>query len=207
MTTAATRANNPSGLGTINDHDEASPPARAVGHGAMWAYIVGDLYIFGGWFVFYLVYRAGEHTIFAESQAHLNQTMGLINTIILLISSWLVALCVNAARASRYDEATRYAWLTILCGALFATTKLYEWTSQIAEGHTFTSNDFFMFYFFLTAIHLFHVFCGFIVLGVLLRHLQTPALRSQPVIENCAAFWHMVDLLWVVIFALVYLLR
>ena len=90
---------------------------------------------------------------------------------------------------------------------MFAATKLYEWTSKIAEGSTFTSNDFFMFYYFLTAIHLFRVLCGFIVLGVLVRNLRTPALRSQVVIENCAAYWHMVDLLWVVIFALVYLMR
>ena len=90
---------------------------------------------------------------------------------------------------------------------MFLVSKLYEWTSKMAAGHTFTSDDFFMFYYFLTAIHLFHVVCGFIVLGVLVRHLRTPALRSQLVIENCAAYWHMVDLLWVVIFALLYLMR
>jgi len=207
MTTAVTTANEASGVGTANFNDGDSPPLRAVDHGAMWVYIVGDLFIFGGWFVFYLVYRASEQTIFAESQAHLNQTFGLFNTIVLLVSSWLVAMCVNAARASRYNEAARYAWLTILCGAVFAATKLYEWRSRIAEGRSFTSNDFFMFYYFLTAIHLFHVLCGFIVLGVLLRNLQVSALRAQVVIENCAAYWHMVDLLWVVIFALVYLLR
>jgi nitric oxide reductase NorE protein len=207
MTLAVTTANGPGGSGTETGHGAGRPRVAAADHGAMWVYIVGDLFIFGGWFVFYLVYRAGEHTVFAESQAHLSQTMGLINTIILLVSSWLVALCVNAARARSYDEAARYAWLTILCGAVFAATKLYEWTSNIAEGRSFTSNDFFMFYYFLTAIHLFHVLCGFIVLGVLVRTLRTPALRSQGVIENCAAYWHMVDLLWVVIFALVYLLR
>ena len=207
MTIAVPTANAATGGVAVIGQNSDRPPTRAIGHGAMWVYIVGDLFIFGGWFIFYLVYRAQEHTVFAESQAHLSQTMGLINTIILLISSWLVALCVNAARANRYDEATRFAWLTILCGALFAATKLYEWTSTIANLRSFTTNDFFMFYYFLTAIHLFHVLCGFIVLGVLLTHLRTSALRSQGVIENCAAYWHMVDLLWVVIFALVYLLR
>ena len=181
--------------------------AHTVGQGAMWVYIVGDLFVFGGWFVFYLVYRAKQPALFLASQAQLDQTLGMVDTLVLLASSWLVASCVAASRAGRYDEATRHAALTIAAGAVFAASKLYEWTSKIAAGHTFTSDDFFMFYYFLTAIHLFHVLCGFIVLGVLVRHLRTPALRSQVVIENCAAYWHMVDLLWVVLFALLYLMR
>ena len=184
-----------------------SQPAHAIGQGAMWVYIVGDLFIFGGWFVFYLVYRARDHVLFVESQAQLSQTLGMINTLILLISSWWVALCVNATRGRRYEEALRYSWLTIFAGALFAASKVYEWNTGIAAGHTFTSNYFFMYYYFLTAIHLFHVLTGFIVLGVLVRHLRTPAVRSQLVIENCAAYWHMIDVLWVVIFALLYLMR
>jgi len=80
---------------------------RAVGQGAMWAYIVGDLFIFGGWFVFYLVYRALEPATFIAAQAQLNQTQGMVNTLLLLVSSWLVALCVHAARRGRLELATR----------------------------------------------------------------------------------------------------
>jgi nitric oxide reductase NorE protein len=182
-------------------------PAHAIGQGAMWVYIVGDLFIFGGWFVFYLVYRAWDPATFFTAQAQLNQAWGMVNTLILLVSSWLVALCVKAARTERFDEATRYAWLTIGCGAIFAVSKLSEWTAKLVEGHTPTDNYFFMFYYFLTGVHLFHVMGGFIVLGVLVRNLRTPELRSQVVIENCAAYWHMIDLLWVVIFALLYVMR
>lgn len=182
-------------------------PKHAVGQGAMWIYIVGDLFIFGGWFVFYLVYRSWDQTTFLASQTQLDQNLGMINTVILLISSWFVALAVNAARAGRFDQATRYTWCTIFTGGLFVASKAFEWASKVAEGHTFTENFFFMFYFFLTAIHIFHVLCGFVVLGVLVRNLRVPELRSPVVTENCAAFWHMVDLLWVVIFALLYLLR
>jgi nitric oxide reductase NorE protein len=182
-------------------------PTHAIGQGAMWVYIVGDLFVFGGWFVFYLVYRAWDPAGFFHSQSQLSQTMGMINTIILLASSWAVALCVQAARARKFDEAERYAWYTVAAGVVFAVSKCFEWHSEVALGNTFTSNNFFMFYFFLTAIHLFHVLCGFIVLGVLVRNLRTPELRSPVVIENCAAYWHMIDLLWVVIFALLYLMR
>jgi nitric oxide reductase NorE protein len=207
VSTAIYSTDQAAGSGSAADADARRQPVHAIGQGAMWVYIVGDLFIFGGWFVFYLVYRAMQPLHFLESQAQLSQTIGVINTLILLISSFWVALCVNATRAGRYDQATRYAWLTILSGALFGASKVYEWMTEVAAGHTFTSNYFFMFYFFLTAIHLFHVMCGFIVLGVLVRHLRDPALRSQVVIENCAAFWHLVDVLWVVIFALLYLLR
>ena len=187
--------------------DADTRPRHAVWQGAMWIYIVGDLFIFGGWFVFYLVYRAHQQSLFLESQAQLNQSLGMINTLILLVSSWWVALCINAARAGRYAEATRYAWLTILSGALFCMSKVYEWMSAMATGHSFTSNYFFMFYYFLTAVHLFHVMTGFIVLGVLVRNLRRPELRSQVIIENCAAYWHMIDVLWVAIFALLYVMR
>ena len=173
----------------------------------MWIFIIGDLYVFGGWFVFYLIWRFSQHDLFLASQAHLDQFLGMINTLVLLVSSWLIALCVNSTRAARYELAIRYAAMTIACGVFFVASKLYEWTSEIAGGHTFTSNDFFMFYYFLTGIHVFHVLCGFAVLTVLIRHLRTPEIRSQLVIENCAAYWHMVDLLWVLIFALIYLLR
>lgn len=203
MTTAtdiADKAANPGGA-------QNSRQTTAFDQGPMWVFIVGDLFIFGGWFVFYLVYRAWQPDVFLHSQAGLSQTMGMVNTVILLVSSWLVASCVNAARSNRFDVATRFAWLTILAGAAFGVLKVCEWSLEVAAGHTFTTNYFFMFYFFLTAIHLFHVLCGFIVLGVLVRHLRTPELRSQSVIESCAIFWHMVDLLWVVIFALLYLMR
>lgn len=185
----------------------AGEPGHAVGQGAMWVYIVGDLYIFGGWFVFYLIWRSGQHAVFLQSQALLDQTLGMINTLILLVSSWLIALCVQESRAGNHDKAVRYTGYTILCGIVFGGSKVFEWSAKIAQGHTFTSNDFFMFYFFLTAIHLFHVMCGFIVLAVLIRNLRRPEIRSQVVVENCAAFWHMIDLLWVVIFALLYLMR
>lgn len=189
------------------DGDATGQPVHAIGQGAMWVFIVGDLFIFGGWFVFYLVYRSLDPSVFLEAQATLNQTLGMVNTLVLLISSWWMALCINSTRAARYVEAERYAWLTVLGGIIFSAIKISEWVAGISAGYTLTSNYFFMFYYFLTAVHLFHVLCGMIVLGVLIRHLRTPALRSQVVMENCGAYWHMVDVLWVVIFALLYLVR
>ena len=186
-------------------------PSEAAAHdaedrAAMWVFIIGDLFVFLGWFTFYFYYRASEESLFLAAQTHLDLTLGLINTLILLVSSWAVALGLHAARSGRYARARGFTWLPMLCAAAFGVSKIVEWQAEIAAGHSFTADDFFMFYYFLTGIHLFHVMMGMSVLGVMLRELRAPA-PSDTVISNCAVFWHLVDLLWVVIFALVYLLR
>ena len=74
-------------------------------------------------------------------------------------------------------------------------------------GNTFTSNEFFQHYFFLTSIHCIHVLIGFVVLGVVVYQLWSPVRRSQQLVETCATYWHTVDFLWVLIFALLYVVR
>ena len=74
-------------------------------------------------------------------------------------------------------------------------------------GNTFTSNEFFQHFFFLTSIHLLHLLIGFVVMGVAVYQLWSPARRSQQLIETCATYWHTVDFLWVLIFALIYVVR
>ena len=85
-------------------------------------------------------------------------------------------------------------------------SKVSEWTLEIQRGHTFQSDDFFGFYFFLTGIHIVHVLVGFVFMAVALYHLREPEPSAQP-LEIGAVYWHMVDFLWVVIFALLYVVR
>jgi nitric oxide reductase NorE protein len=92
-------------------------------------------------------------------------------------------------------------------GLVFLTSKVLEWVKEIGMGNTFTSNEFFQHYFFLTSIHCIHVLIGFIVLGVVVYQLWSPARRSQQLVETCATYWHTVDFLWVLIFALLYVVR
>jgi nitric oxide reductase NorE protein len=94
-----------------------------------------------------------------------------------------------------------------LCGVAFILIKAYEWSSEISQGLTFPSNDFFMFYYMLTGVHLFHVVLGLVILGVVFRELHNPKCRRVSMVETGATYWHMVDLLWVIIFALVYVMR
>lgn len=185
----------------------AKPQVRTPGQWAMWVFVFGDMVIFTGWLAFYMIYRAQQPELFLQSQQQLSQSMGAINALILLISSWFIALCVHAAREQRYDAALRQTVLAFIAGLGFIGAKLFEWTTKINEGHTFWSNDFFMFYFFLTGVHVFHVLIGLIVLIIVIREVRTPAFRSQELVETGATYWHMVDFLWVIIFALLYLIR
>ena len=183
-------------------------PARYVpGQPDMWVFVLFETLLFTGYFSVYLVSRAQNHELYLRSQSDLDLRIGIFNTIALLLSSWAVARCVQAARVRAYRSALINASLTIFFAVVFLTSKVLEWIKEIHMGNTFTSNDFFTHYFFLTSIHCIHVLIGFVVLGVLVYQLASPARRSQQLVETCATYWHTVDFLWVLIFALLYVVR
>ena len=173
----------------------------------MWAFVLFETLVFTSYFVVYLLFRTQHRELYLQSQAHLDLRFGVFNTIVLLLSSWAVARCVQASREGAYRSALRDAFLTIFCGLAFLVSKVLEWTKQITMGNTFTSNEFFQHYFFLTGIHFLHLLIGFVVLGVIVYRLWSPARRSQQLVETCATYWHTVDFLWVLIFALLYVVR
>jgi nitric oxide reductase NorE protein len=173
----------------------------------MWVMVLGDLIIFGGYFIIFMIYRAMAPAKFMAAEQHLNINIGVLNTLVLIASSLFVALSVQAARADDHDRALRLTYLGGLCGVAFILIKAYEWSAEIARGYTLGSNEFFMFYYMLTGVHLFHVSLGLLILGVVVRELRNPRRRRVSMVESGATYWHMVDLLWVVIFALLYVMR
>ncbi|CAN5559744.1 cytochrome c oxidase subunit 3 family protein [soil metagenome] len=173
----------------------------------MWIFVLGDLVIFSSYFIIFMIYRHQQHQLFLDSQQRLSLTVGVVNTLVLLASSWFVARSVLAARSGNFDRALRLTVLGGLCGVVFIAVKAYEWTVKISQGWVFPSNDFYMFYYTLTGVHLFHVALGLVFLGVVIAALRNPKPRSVTMVETGATYWHMVDLLWVVIFALVYVMR
>jgi nitric oxide reductase NorE protein len=154
-----------------------------------------------------MIYRAMQPAQFLQSQQHLNLNVGALNTLVLLSSSWFVAGSVHAARAGAHRQALRLTYSGGLCGVLFIAIKGYEWASEIARGNTITSNEFFTFYYMLTGVHLFHVALGLVILGIVVRDLRNPRRRRMSMIESGATYWHMIDLLWIVIFGLLYVMR
>lgn len=123
------------------------------GDGHMWFMVLGDLIIFGLYFLIYMAFRAANPEEFLAAQQHLNVTIGVINTIVLITSSWFVAQSVLAARAGNRARAIRLTYGGAVLGVLFLGIKVYEWSSEITRGYA-NSNEFFSFYYVLTGVHL-----------------------------------------------------
>jgi len=193
--------------GSSTEQVERTSARFVPGQPDMWVFVLFESLLFTGYFSVYLVSRTQNREVYLQSQADLDLRIGVFNTIALLLSSWAIARCVKAARAGAYRSAMLNAYLTICFGLVFLVSKILEWINEIRMGNTFTSNEFFQHYFFLTSIHCIHVLIGFIVLGVVVYQLRSPARRSQQLVETCATYWHTVDFLWVLIFALLYVVR
>jgi nitric oxide reductase NorE protein len=186
----------------------AAPSTPAIpGRIDIWIFVMIEAVIFSSYFAAYMLYRTWSPDLYLQSQQQLSQHFGAANTVILLLSSWLMASAVQSAREGRYDTAQNQVWATMWFGAAFIGSKLLEWSSKIAEGYTLTTNGFFTFYYFLTGIHVVHVLLGFGFLAVAIRQMRSTEGRSMPAIEACGIYWHMVDFLWVIIFALLYVMR
>ncbi len=173
----------------------------------MWAFVLFETLVFTAYFGFYLFYRAKSPELFLHGQAQLDLRIGVFNTLVLLLSSWSVARCVQSARVGAYRAALRDAYITAACAAIFLFFKVFEWARLVRNGNGIDSSDFFTYYFFLTGIHFVHLLIGFVVLGVVVYQLRSAARRSQELVETCATYWHTVDFLWVLIFALLYVVR
>lgn len=187
---------------------EAGAVRRMPGEEGVWIFIFGDLMVFGLFFLTYLYYRAGDPLLYRESQSQLNAGLGLLNTLLLLTSSWFVAQAVRAIRQDRRASASAMIAGAMALGMGFVIVKIVEYHEKISAGITILSNEFFMFYFMYTGIHLLHVFIGLGVLTFLLRLSRRHAAGAHvSSFESGGAFWHLVDLLWVILFALLYLAR
>ncbi|MCG5434167.1 cytochrome c oxidase subunit 3 [Mycobacterium sp. MYCO198283] len=193
----------------VPDAGVRADPATAglQGSGGMWFFVLGDILIFSAYFVIFLVHRSADRDGFLTGQHQLSATIGVVNTLVLLSSSWLVALGVQAARAGDHRRARRLTAGGGGCGLVFVVVKLAEWSAEVSRGHTLVGSEFFSFYYMLTGVHLSHVLLGLLIVGVVLRELTDERLRRIRVVESGAVYWHMVDMLWVLIFALIYLVR
>ncbi len=158
-----------------------------------------------------MIYRGQDEALFLHSQQFLNQGIGATNTVVLLTSSLFVALGTQAARDGKTVDAYRLFALALLFGVAFPILKMVEWIPKVSAGLTPGENLFFMYYYVMTGLHLCHVLLGLVIIGFVMRNLRLSKERSnQPdlkFVETGAMYWHMVDLLWLVLFALFYLMR
>lgn len=200
----STRPVSRSGIG-----EELPRERRVPGEEGIWVLIFGDMTVFALLFGAYLYYRGPEVELFNASQARLNQTFGVVNTLVLLTSSLLVVTAVRAERSGGHLLARRLIYAAMACGVVFIANKVTEYWQKISHGIVPATNDFFMYFYVMTGLHLLHVVIGLLLLGFMVHLTRMPALspRQRGYFEASACFWHMVDLLWIIIFPILYLVK
>ena len=167
----------------------------------MWVLIVSELAVFGAGLAVFLSVRITDPAGFAAGQAHLHQMGAGVNTVVLVTSGLLAALAVRAAEAG---QVARMRWLlapAILLGGVFLALKASEYIDLFALGIGTETHAFHTFHFLLTGFHAAHVIAGIVILLIL-------SVRPTPAgVEAGTQFWHMVDLVWVLLFPIIYLLQ
>lgn len=187
----------------------APDPGRAhvPGEIGIWVFILADLGCFAALFAGFLHDRGGDAALYAASQGQLSQDFGMLNTLILLTSSLLVVAGVRGIRSGRMAAARKALFGAIACALAFCVVKVFEWGGKLSDDIVPATNDFWGWYFGLTGIHLFHLLIGLGVLTWMLRQTRkaAPTDGDRSYVESGASFWHMVDLIWIVLFPLLYL--
>jgi nitric oxide reductase NorE protein len=159
-------------------------------------------------FACFMADRRHDLALYERSRQALSLNFGGINTLILLTSSLLVVLGIDALKYGRPRLAPLCFGSATACGLAFIVSKIFEYSHKFAAGIGLQSNDFFMYYFIMTGMHLGHVVAGTVILAVLtLKSRAVTPGSSLVVYESGATYWHMVDLLWVCMFPLLYLVR
>lgn len=166
----------------------------------MWVLILSELAVFGAGLVTFLGVRLTDPAGFAEAQAHLHRTAAAANTLVLVSSGWLAALATGAAERGQRRRLRLLLAAAVALGAVFLVLKGHEYADLFAKGIGTETHPFFTFSFLLTGFHAAHVLAGMVLLCVVGWHATPRA------VEAGAAFWHMVDLVWVLLFPVVYLI-
>jgi len=184
----------------MSENSHNTRAAGLPGELMMWVLILSELAVFGAGLVAFLAVRLTDPAGFAEAQSHLHRTGAAANTVVLVTSGWLAALATQAAEMGRTKHLRLYLAAAIFLGAVFLALKGTEYADLFAQGIGSETHAFYTFSFLLTGFHTAHVLAGMILLA-LVGWLATPR-----AVETGAAFWHMVDLVWVLLFPVVYLL-
>jgi cytochrome c oxidase subunit 3 len=186
----------------------------------MWVFLATEVMFFGGMFACYFVYRHWYPQAFASASNHLDVLLGGINTAVLICSSFTMALAVYSAETGRRKPLIAFLLLTIVLGLLFLGIKFYEYHTKFEEhlvpGSSFRfeaalarpAEIFFSFYFAITGMHAVHMIIGIGLLTVLIfkaRRGRFSAAYYTPV-ELTGLYWHFVDIVWIFLFPLLYLL-
>ena len=186
-----------------------APDKRLPGDLAIWFFILAEMLAFAVFFSAYAFARARHVEEFNLYQQTLDRNLGALNTVLLITGSWFVVLAVQAAHHDNRPAISRNILLGWLCGAGFLVVKVVEYAAKFGAGISMSTNTFYMFYISLTFFHFMHVILGMVILAILWVQALQGVYGSHDAhgLESGAAYWHMVDLLWIILFPLVYVMR
>ena len=191
----------------------------------MWLFLVTEILLFGGLFAGFGLMQNQYPQEFVEAHHHLQRSLGTLNTLVLLFSSWTMVMAVNSAQNSERAKLIRYLWLTILCACIFLVVKYVEYSEKFEAGHgpgifynpvepdgipgSHGYATFFSFYFMMTGLHGLHIVVGIgFLLWLVIRsgkgHFN--GAYYTPV-DLVGLYWHIVDMIWIYLFPLYYLIQ
>ncbi|MEN8202407.1 MAG: cytochrome c oxidase subunit 3 family protein [Bacteroidota bacterium] len=200
---------------TVHHDEHRDDQASKLG---MWLFIFTELLLFGGLFVTYSVYRYSHASAFHLAARELDVTMGTINTVILLISSMTIAMSTTSIQKKDKRTTLILIGTTMVLALVFLVNKYFEWSAKIDHGiwpgspllEELGRGDtlFFGLYFFMTGLHAVHIVVGMIILGFVFVFVWKDKLTFDnfQLLENGGLYWHLVDLIWIFLFPLFYLI-
>jgi cytochrome c oxidase subunit III len=184
----------------------------------MWLFLFTEMLLFGGLFIVYTVYRYRNPVAFHLAAQELSVLIGTINTIILLISSTTIAMSITAIQKQNKKLALLLLGITIILGMAFLVNKYFEWGEHIKE-HIYPGSSilalrghgdvlFYGLYFFMTGLHALHIIIGLVFIMVITVSIIKDKITSENyvLLENSGLYWHLVDLIWIFLFPLFYLI-
>lgn len=184
----------------------------------MWLFLFTEILLFGGMFLLYSIYRDVHTSDFHEAAKEMSVTIGAVNTIILLTSSLTIVLALSALQNNKKNRSILFQVLTVILAFAFLGNKYVEWSDHIHHGFYPNSHEllamshgkilFFGLYYVMTGIHALHVLIGASIIGVVAVMTLRGGVSNTDYIklENSALFWHLVDVIWIYLFPLFYLI-
>ncbi len=184
-------------------------PKLLPGDFAIWFFIFAELLVFAIAFIAYAVARQQNLAMFNHYQLTLNRELGAANTLLLITASYFAVRAIQAIHQDEIKSCSRWLYASLACGAGFLLLKSFEYYDKFAAGINLGSNTFYMFYLSLTLFHFLHVILGMIILFAITIKAQRGGYSAEnhTGIETGASYWHMVDLVWIILFPLVYIMH
>ncbi|MFC2150896.1 cytochrome c oxidase subunit 3 family protein [Bacteroidota bacterium] len=196
-------------------HDHYDHEGSKMG---MWLFIFTELLFFGGLFLVYAVYRYKHGQAFSLAGEELSVKIGAINTIILLISSATIAMSISSVQMKKPKLTMALLATTLVLAVIFLVNKYFEWGAKIGHG-IYPGSEvlqergngetlFFGLYYFMTGLHALHIIVGIVLIAIMIFKVKNDKINVERFVqlENTGLYWHLVDIIWIFLFPLFYLI-